>query len=83
MEIPMAIRTSSTVDPAVRDTTVRLRTEFGGQVAASRVAAVVAGARNDLDAVPATALPELLERLARQRLLDPMGEVGTADTHDR
>ncbi|MBP2368153.1 hypothetical protein JOF36_003849 [Pseudonocardia parietis] len=44
--------TSAAGDYTLRDTTVRLGAEFAGQVSVARVAAVVAGARDDLDSVP-------------------------------
>jgi hypothetical protein len=48
----------------------RLVGEFAGRFERRTVRAVVDGSCDDLTGVPAGALPELLERLARQRLLD-------------
>ncbi|ANY08484.1 three-helix bundle dimerization domain-containing protein [Pseudonocardia sp. HH130630-07] len=59
-----------TSDPAVLDAVDRLVAEFGDRFPARLVDSAVRGSRDDLDAVPVTALPELVERLARQRLLD-------------
>jgi hypothetical protein len=61
----------------VADVTERLLAEFGGERDLAAIAAVVLGCRAELVAVPAGALPEALERLARQRLQDhqPVGEV--------
>lgn len=56
-------------DEAVR----RLVTEFAGRFGRGTVRAVVDRSCGDLDGVPAGALPELLERLARQRLIDLRG----------
>jgi hypothetical protein len=49
-------------------TVTRLLTEFDGDVEAVR--ATVHGCRRDLAGVPKGALPELVERLARQRMID-------------
>jgi hypothetical protein len=54
------------VSPAV----ARLAREFAGRLSHRVVARVVRECRADLSGVPAGAVPELLERLARQRLLD-------------
>lgn len=53
-----------------RDTADRLAAEFAYHLPRFRVAALVAGSLADLQDIPAPALPELGERLARQRLLD-------------
>jgi hypothetical protein len=50
------------------DVTERLLAEFDGELDSAVVAAVVLDCRAELAAVPAGALPELLERLARERL---------------
>ncbi|GAA4880412.1 hypothetical protein [Actinomycetospora straminea] len=54
-------------DDAVPHTITRLAAEFSGRPVAV-VSATVLRCRRELDAVPPGALPELLERLARQRL---------------
>lgn len=56
----------------------RLALEFAGQVSARTVAAVVRLSRHDLDSCPLAALPELTERLARQRLREIMPAAGAA-----
>ncbi|MDF2977062.1 MAG: hypothetical protein K0S40_1790 [Actinomycetospora sp.] len=58
-------RDGGTVPHAV----ARLVAEFPGRHAAV-VSATVTQCRRDLDGAPPHALPELLERLARQRLCD-------------
>jgi len=57
-------------DPVIDDAIERLVFEFAGRVSPQTVAAVVRRSRNDLDACPPAALPELTERLARQRVHD-------------
>lgn len=52
------------------DVIERLLNDFGSQLARSVVAAVVQRCRTELDIVARPALPELVERLARQRLDD-------------
>jgi hypothetical protein len=56
-------------DPLV-EAAVRVYADFADRVTLAEVLAVVARARNDLDTASAAALPELVERLARQRLTD-------------
>ena len=56
-------------DPLV-DVAVRVYADFAEHATLAEVLAVVARARNDLDTPTAAALPELVERLARQRLTD-------------
>ncbi len=51
----------------------RLAEEFDDRAEAQTVVDVVRTCRNDLSGVPATALPELVERLARHRLLATVG----------
>ncbi|MCE0764438.1 hypothetical protein LWC35_16205 [Pseudonocardia kujensis] len=63
---PSAPARADDVSPAV----ARLAREFAGRVPHRVVARVVRECRADLSGVPAGAVPELLERLARQRLLD-------------
>jgi hypothetical protein len=63
--------TSETVErDAVGPAIARLGEEFSGRVPRGVVARVVRTCRADLSGVPAGAVPELVERLARQRLLD-------------
>ena len=54
----------------VIDVTERLMAEFEDRLGLERITAVVNGCRRDLGAIPETALPELVERLARQRLVE-------------
>jgi len=58
------------------DVTERLMAEFEHQIELSVITRVVLQCRRDLDTPAIQALPELLERLARQRLLDQL-PVGT------
>lgn len=55
---------------SVADIVEHLMDEFGHRLELHVIARVVLGCRADLDCSPAAALPELIERLARQRLLD-------------
>ncbi|WP_327098142.1 hypothetical protein OIE68_04560 [Nocardia vinacea] len=48
----------------------RLCSEFSDRVSRERVIGVVDGCARDLAGTPSGAMPELCERLARQRLLD-------------
>jgi hypothetical protein len=59
---------SSAVDTSVVEAVARLVEEFGPHLRPYVVGTVVASCRRDLSGVPATALPELVERLARTRL---------------
>jgi hypothetical protein len=52
------------------DVTRRLFSEFGDDVPVGLIAATVRRCRRDLAGSPHPALPELVERLARQRLSD-------------
>jgi hypothetical protein len=54
-------------DPLV-EVAVRVYAEFADRTTLAEVLAVVTRARNELDTPSAAALPELVERLARQRL---------------
>jgi hypothetical protein len=56
----------------------RLMREFEGQVSLNRVTRVVLDCTRDVTAVRVEALPELVERCARQRLTDRLR--GTAAT---
>ena len=60
-------------EPVIAETIERLTPEFAGQLPSPIIATVVRHCRRDLDIGPPTALPELLERLARQRLIDTLG----------
>ncbi|WP_282779124.1 MULTISPECIES: hypothetical protein [unclassified Nocardia] len=61
-----------TIDPAVYDQTVeRLSAELAGVVSRQRVELVLRWSLDDLTGNPPGAMPELGERLARQRLLEP------------
>ncbi len=55
-------------DPAVEQAVTRLVDEFGTRLRPQVVSMVVRSCRRDLSGVPATALPEMVERLARTRL---------------
>lgn len=55
----------------ITDVVNRLHQEFGAQLARAEILAVVHQCHDQLDSVAADAMPELLERLARQRLTDP------------
>ncbi len=56
-------------DPLV-EVAVRVYADFAERATLAEVLAVIARARHDLDTPSAAALPELVERLARQRLTD-------------
>jgi hypothetical protein len=62
----------------IDDAIERLVFEFAGSVSPQTVAAVVHCSRHDLDSCPPAALPELTERLARQRLRDRLPVAGFA-----
>ena len=64
-------------DPLV-EAAVRVYAEFADHTTLAEVLAIVARARNDLDTASAAALPELIERLARQRLADGLGSPATS-----
>lgn len=64
----------STMD-TMFDVIERLHGQFGVRLARTQIQAVTQQRRDQLDSVPAAARPELLERLARQRL--------TGRTHDQ
>jgi hypothetical protein len=57
-------------EPVIAEAIERLTPEFV-QLSSGMIAGVVRHCRRDLDTSP-TALPELLERLARQRLIDTL-----------
>ncbi len=54
----------------VVDVTERLMAEFEDRLSLRQITEVVRACRLDLEGTPRGALPELVERLARQRLLD-------------
>jgi len=56
-------------DPLI-EVAVRVYADVADRATLADVLAVVARARTDLDTPSAAALPELVERLARQRLAD-------------
>ena len=56
-------------DPTLAGAIARLSIEFADNVPAPVISRVVVRSRRDLSGVPGPALPELVERLARQRLL--------------
>lgn len=67
----------------LRRTVDRLCAEFGDGITSETVLRVVEGCLRDLAGVRPDALPELSERLARQRLLDTAGsDVMIADLLD-
>ncbi|MFC4944906.1 three-helix bundle dimerization domain-containing protein [Pseudonocardia sp. GCM10023141] len=55
-------------DPAVTSAIARLTTEFAGRFRHALITRTVVGARGELAGSPVPALPELVERLARERL---------------
>ncbi len=57
-------------DQSYADVTERLFRAFAAVHPLPVITAVVQQCRNDLDSVPSGAIPELLERLAQQRLSD-------------
>ena len=64
----MTLAVPSTVsDPSVRSAIARLRQEFP-EIGPGPIVLVVRTCREELRGSPAGALPELVERLARQRL---------------
>lgn len=58
--------------PLLHEVVLRLRAEFGDAHPDALLSAVVGQCRADLQGSPPGAMPELVERLARQRLLDPV-----------
>jgi hypothetical protein len=62
--------TPTQTDPTVAAVINRLTPEFLEQAGSLTIVRVVVQARHDLDEPHTLALPELLERLARQRLLE-------------
>lgn len=70
-------------EPSLADIAERLMAEFSGQVNLSVISRVVQESRKDLQGAPPGALPELTERLARQRLLAQTGRPVPEDPGDR
>jgi hypothetical protein len=62
-------------DPLV-EIVVRVYGDFADRATLAEVLAIVARARNDLDTPSVGALPEMVERLARQRLADGLAVPG-------
>jgi hypothetical protein len=66
-------------DPVVEHAVERLAIEFRDEVPPSTVRSVVVQARSELCADPPGALPELVERLARVRVLELLGRPDEAE----
>ena len=64
----MTLSAQHTADPVVEQAVARLVSEFGTRLRPQVVGSVVRSSRRDLSGVPVTALPEMVERLARTRL---------------
>ncbi|TFV64550.1 hypothetical protein E4P41_01375 [Geodermatophilus sp. DF01-2] len=64
----MTLTDDPAVEQAVEQAVARLADEFRTRLRPQVVDTVVRTCREDLSGVPATALPELVERLARERL---------------
>jgi hypothetical protein len=60
-------------DAAVTAAITRLTTEFAGRIRPGLIAHTVVGAYRELAGSPRSALPELVERLARERLRQSTG----------
>ena len=60
------------------DVTERLLAEFEGRLNLDVISHIVLEARHQLAGSPVTALPELVERLARVRLLDLQSQAATS-----
>jgi hypothetical protein len=69
-------------DPLV-EVAVRVYVDFADRATLTEVLAVVDRARNDLDAPSAAALPELVDRLARQRLAEHLASPATSNGSTR
>lgn len=67
----LALPPSATVDPSVQSAIPRLTREFP-EVGRGSIVLVVRTCREELRGSPESALPELVERLARQRLRAPV-----------
>jgi hypothetical protein len=55
---------------SIAEITERLFAEFAPRVSLTTIVAAVRQGRRDLDGTPESALPEMVERLARQRLTE-------------
>jgi hypothetical protein len=66
----LALPSSTTADPSIRSAVARLRREFP-ELGCGPIQLVVRTCREELRGSPESALPELVERLARQRLKAP------------
>lgn len=62
------LRSDTRLDDSVDSAVDRLADEFRDRLGAQYVRRIVQLARADLSGVPPTAMPELVERLARHRL---------------
>ncbi len=60
-------------DVTVADVTERLMAEFEDRLDLAAISRTVSRARHELHTVAEGSAPELIERLARQRLLDQLG----------
>jgi len=65
----------------VVDVTERLMSEFENQLGLDLITRVVTQCRHDLHGAPTGALPELLERAARQRLLTLLNSPPLTNPH--
>jgi hypothetical protein len=59
---------------SLAEVTERLFAAFEPRLPLTTIVAVVRACRQELDTAPGPALPELVERLARQRLTDLMAQ---------
>lgn len=78
---PRGPQLSLVADAVTGDAVERLTREFGQQLAPEVISALVAASWRDLAGASVGALPELVERLARQRVLNalprrPSAEIG-------
>lgn len=70
---PPATRDTERHEYPVASAILRLSAEFAGSIDPQIIRRTVLGCREELDGSPIGALPELVERLARQRLLQSVG----------
>lgn len=76
--------TTPTLSPeSLADVTEALFGAFEAKLGLATVMHVVSSCRRDLDCVSAASLPELLDRLARQRLNDLTAGAELMDTQDQ
>lgn len=66
--VERAATVAASVDSRSRETVARLAREFAGKFSAHGVEIVLEGCIADLSGVSSAAIPELSERLARQRI---------------